>query len=219
MSKAPPKLALKMPDYVRLHRVISSVLNSVEANTPKACLFFAVAGAFIIETVHKRPARPVVGAAFYRVDDKTGFTVAFGRLEHEAGLPKVSSDEDAFHCWIESDGIAIDLMAPIFQESVLAEGRPERVPRKMFQKQIQGMSASPYDLEKEGDFYFEPNPELGLGLIEGFMESKACGDLANVCHHWYRPNPKGIPSSLRMGSADGGARNIRLSPVELLGAW
>lgn len=214
-----PKLALTLPDYQRMHRVIASVLNSVEANTPRACLFFAVAGSYLIETIHKRSARPVAGAAFYRVNDETGFTIAFGRLESQDGMGAVSSDDGAFHCWVESDGMAIDLMAPIFQESVHSGGRTEVVPRKMFQRPMAAMSQSPYELEREGDFFFQPEPSLGLSLLQSFMAKPANGDLVRMCEHWYRPHPKTIQPSVRMGSDDGSVRDIKLGPVDLVGAW
>jgi hypothetical protein len=213
------KLALTLPDYQRMHRVIASVLNSVEANTPRACLFFAVAGAFLIETIHKRPARPVGGAAFYRVDDKTGFVMAFGRLETEDSLTVVSSDDKAFHCWIESEGMAIDLMSPIFQESVWSGGRKEVVPRKMFQRSLSAMAHSPHALESEGDFFFQRDPELSQQLLNGFMAKPANGDLVRVCEYWYRPHPKAIQPAMQMGSDDGSVRDIKLGPVDLIGAW
>lgn len=219
MASKLPKLTLTLLDYQRMHRVIASVLNSVEAHTPRACLFFAVAGAFLIETVHKRPARPVAGAAFYRVNDETGFTMAFGRLAAEKGMGTVSSDEDAFHCWIESDGMVIDLMAPIFQESVRSAGRTESVSRKMFQRPSAAMSQSPYELEIEGDFFFQPDAALGVRLLNGFMSKLANGDLVKVCEYWYRPYPKTVRASIQMGSDDGSLRDIRLAPIELVGAW
>lgn len=202
-----------------MHRVIASVLNSVEANTPRACLFFAVAGAFLIETIHKRPARPVVGAAFYRINEATGFTMAYGRLESENGMGVVSSDEGAFHCWIESDGMVIDLMAPLFHESVRSAGRTESVVRKMFQRPKVAMAQSPYELEKEGDFFLQPDPTLGVSLLNGFMIKPANGDLVKVCEYWYRPLPKAMQSTIQMGSDDGSVRDIRLNPVSLVGAW
>lgn len=219
MTSKQPKLTLTLFEYQRMHRVIASVLNSVEANTPRACLFFAVAGAYLIETFHKRPARPVAGAAFFRVNDETGFTMSFGRFESEIGIGTVSSDEEAFHCWIESDGMVIDLMAPIFQESVRSAGRSESVTRKMFQRPSSAMSQSPYELEREGDFFFQPDLSLGVSLLKGFMSQLANGDLVKVCEYWYRPYPKTIPSSIQMGSDDGSLRDIQLGPVELVGAW
>lgn len=219
MATKAPKLTLTLSEYQRMHRVIASVLNSVEANTPQACLFFAVAGAFLIETTHKRPARPVVGAAFYRINDATGFTMAYGRLEAENDMGVVSSDEGAFHCWIECDGMVIDLMAPLFHESVRSAGRTESVARKMFQRPTVAMSQSPYELEKEGDFFLQPDPTLGVRLLNGFMSKPANGDLVKVCEYWYRPLPKAMQSTIQMGSDDGSTRDIRLNPVNLVGAW
>lgn len=219
MAKKAPKLTLTLPDYQRMHRVIASVLNSVEANTPKACLFFAIAGAFLIETFHKRPARPVVGAAFFRINAATGFTMAYGRLAAEDGMGVVSSDEEAFHCWIECDGMVIDLMAPLFHESVRSAGRTESVSRKMFQRPKASMSQSPYELEKEGDFFLQSDPALGVHLLKEFMSKLANGDLVKVCEYWYRPLPKSMRSTIQMGSDDGSVREIQLNPVSLVGAW
>lgn len=219
MATKATKLILTLPDYQRMHRVIASVLNSVEANTPQACLFFAVAGAFLIETIHKRPARPVVGAAFYRINQATGFTMAYGRLEAKNGMGAVSSDEEAFHCWIECDGVVIDLMAPLFHESVRSAVRTESVARKMFQRPTVAMAHSPYELEKEGDFFLQPNPVLGVRLLNGFVSKLANGDLVKVCEYWYKPLPKAMPAIIQMGSDDGSIRNIRLDSVNLVGAW
>jgi len=202
-------------DYQRMFRVIASVLNSIDAKTPNACIFFSVAGAFLIEQVHKRPARPVAGAAFYRVDDATGFTIAFGRLFDDG----VASDMEAFHCWIESDGIAIDLMAPLFQESVASGGRSERVPRRMFQKPLAEASSSPYVLDKEGDFFLQRNSALEAEMMANFLRRPSGGDLVNVCLHWYRRLPKTMQPILKMASNDGSVRTIHLNQAELAGAW
>lgn len=219
MASKKSKLTLTLPDYQRMHSVIASVLNSVEANTPKACLFFAVAGAFLIETIHKRAARPVVGAAFYRINQATGFTMAYGRLEVENGMGVVSSDDEAFHCWIECDGMVIDLMAPLFHESVRSAGRTESVARKMFQRSTVAMSQSPYELDRDGDFFLQPDPPLGMRLLNGFLSKLANSDLVKVCEYWYKPLPKAMPATIQMGSDDGSIRNIRLEPVSLVGAW
>lgn len=212
MKKKP---VLTTPEYIRLFRIISAVLDSVEANTERACLFFAITGAFLIERIHKRPARPVAGAAFYRVDDETEFTIAFGRLEDNEPI----CDLNAFHCWIECEGTIVDLMAPIFHESVASAGRPERVSRKSFQKPMSRMSDSPYNLMQEGDFFLHRDPVLTMGLIQTFLSKPANGDLVNVCEHWYRRPPKPIQSTIQMGSNDGSVTTIRLNDVELEGAW
>lgn len=209
------KLVITLPDYQRLHRVIASVLDSVEANTPRACLFFAMAGAYLIEKVHRRPARPVSGAAFYRLNEQTGFTLGFGQLLDG----DVLSAQDAFHCWIECDGTVIDLMAPIFHGCSVSAGRSERIPVRMFQRPLSSMSPSPYDMELEGDFFLHRNPELELELIRQFLAKPSNGDLVKVCEHWYRPNPKKMQPSMQMGSDDGSVRTIQLSPADVSGAW
>ena len=209
------KPVLTMPEYLRLFRMIAAVLDSVEATTERACLFFSITGAFLIEHIHKRPARPVAGAAFYRVDDETGFTIAFGRLEENEPICNLK----AFHCWIECDGTIIDLMAPIFYESVSSAGRPEGVARKMFQKPLSHMSDSPYNLMQEGNFFLHRDPLLTVDLIQTFLSKPVNVDLVKVCEHWYRRPPKPMQSTMHMGSNDGSVRTIRLKDVELAGAW
>lgn len=209
------KPVLTMPEYIRLFRIIAAVLDCVEANTERACLFFAITGAYLIEHAHKRPARPVAGAAFYRVDDETGFTIAFGRLEENEPI----CDLNAFHCWIECDGTIVDLMAPIFHESVASAGRPESVTRKSFQKPISRMSDSPYSLMQEGDFFLHRDPVLTMELIQTFLRKPGNSDLVKVCEHWYRRPPKPIQPMIQMGSNDGSVTTIRLSNIEPEGAW
>lgn len=209
------KPVLTIPEYLRLFRMIAAVLDSVEATTERACLFFAITGAFLIEHIHKRPARPVAGAAFYRVDDETGFTIAYGRLEGNEPI----CDLKAFHCWIECDETIIDLMAPIFHESVASAGRPERVARRMFQKSLSRMSDSPYNLMQEGDFFLHRDPRLSVELIQTFLNKPGNGDLVKVCEHWYRRPPKPIQPTMLMGSNDGSVTTIRLKDIELAGAW
>lgn len=52
-------------DYLRIHGVIRSVLDSVDAHTAHACMFFSVAGAAILQEFYKKEAMQVAGAAFY----------------------------------------------------------------------------------------------------------------------------------------------------------
>ncbi len=202
-------------DYQRVFRVIKSVLDSVDAKTDRACLFFGCAGAYILETVYRRPARPIVGAALYRVDDADGFTIVFGRV---AGA-EVVSDSSGFHCWIESGDWIIDFMAPLFSEVGGASGRTQRIPRRMFQRPVSAMAMSPDGLRRAGDFLLRPDPMLTKSLLEGFVSRPASGDLIDVCRHWFAPCPHPIQPTIQMGSDDGTVRSIGLSALELDGTW
>ena len=210
-----PRLVLTLPEYQRLFQVLTSVLDGANATTERACVFYAIAGALLIEKVFKREARPVAGAAFYRLDDATGFTLAYGRLEED----RVGCDDAAFHCWIESEGTIIDLMAPVFQRSILSEGRAERIKTQMFQRPRGDMSQSPYDLEREGSFFHVISPVLTNEVIQRFLKRPANGDLVNVCMHWFRRPPAKIATTMQMGSNDGLVVTIRLNQTQLTGVW
>lgn len=202
-------------DYCRISRVIAAVLDAVDANTPRACLFFAIAGAHILRSVYRINAVPMAGAAFYRVDEATGFTIAFGELDGGAA----ASHDHAFHCWLIADGFVIDFMAPIFQSSAKAGGRTEKVPPRMLQKSLANMAASPYELAAEGDFYLAPNLDLGMRLIEGWMRKPGNDDLVKICQYWYTKPPRPISPTLEIGSNDGLQIKASLRPLILEGAW
>ena len=216
----PTKPILSFLDYQRLYRVIATVLNSVDAHTAHACLFFSVAGSLVLSKAHGLDARPWCGSAFYRVNDEDGFTMAFtDTIRFSDGY--VESHNKAFHAWIECEGTVIDLMAPLFRESVLS-ARPatvQHLPRKMFQKPLSMMSVSPFELEQEGDFFLQADPVLTNKLLQHFIEKPASSDLAEICLHWYKPTPKPIPSALGMASDDGSQRLMKLDQTELTGKW
>ena len=211
----PSQHQLPAEDYLRISRVIASALDAIDANTAKACLFFAVAGAWIVERIYRRRAIPVAGAAFYRVDDETGFTIAYGTLNN--GIP--DSHEGAFHCWVETEHAVIDFMAPLFQDEVLAGGRKERVPSRMFQKARSEMADSPFSMKREGDFYLAPNLVLGQRLIANWLTHPINSDVVEICIDWFRQPPAPLPESVTMGSSRGSSREIRLRSIELAGTW
>lgn len=55
------KLQLTLPEYRRIYEVIHSVLEG-RANTPFACMFFAAAGALMLNKHYRISARAVAGA-------------------------------------------------------------------------------------------------------------------------------------------------------------
>lgn len=65
-----PNPPIPLLDYLRIHAVIRSVLDGVEAHTAHSCIFFSIAGAAILDEFYKKEATPVAGAAFYLIDDE-----------------------------------------------------------------------------------------------------------------------------------------------------
>jgi hypothetical protein len=62
-----PKPLIPLLDYLRIHAVIISVLDSVKVCSAHSCMFFSVAGAAILQKFYGKEARQVAGAAFYLV--------------------------------------------------------------------------------------------------------------------------------------------------------
>lgn len=215
-----PPLPLSFADYQRLYRVIVTVLNSVDAHTAHACKFFAIAGAYILSKTHRLDASPRFGSAFYRVDDKADFVMAFTDME-AFHRDELDSHPEAFHAWIECHGVVIDLLAPLFRENLLSlkPDSPIRLPRKMFQKPIGLMAETPFNLAREGDFYLLVNPLLTNEMIRDFLSRNSNKDLVEVCRYWYKPSPKTIQPQLKMGSDDGTQTLMRLDNTELVGKW
>lgn len=210
----PPKLILPFADYCRIFRVIYSVLDG-RAHTHRACIFFAIAGAIVLRRHYKLSALPIAGAATYLVDVETAFVATFGKIEDDMLI----ATPEAFHCWIECNGYAIDFMAPVFRENLQAAGFPHAIPRKMFQRPLAEMASTSAALTHEGAFTLFPDRERTQAMIENFDRKAESGDLANICAHWYRRPPKRISETLDMASTGGAVTRLTLHAPEVSGVW
>lgn len=206
---------IPLADYQRIFRVIHSVLDSVDANIPAASFFFSVTAAQILKKFYKKNAYPVAGAAFYLISEDGSGALSFGTLDGD----KIDSNSDAFHCWVQCDGYVLDLMAPVFQELLVDAGHPMPVQRQMFQKDLTRMSASPTVLSAPGDFYLAPNLALTRDLLQQFMNKPALNNLSQVCMEWYQKPPKELGSGMVMQAAEGDGTAIKLSRLQVTGAW
>jgi hypothetical protein len=209
------KPLIPLLDYLRIHGVIRAVLDSVDAHTAYACMFFSVAGAAILREFYKKEAMPVAGAAFYLVNEQQRNVISLATVEEG----QVQSSDTAFHAWVQCDGYVIDFMAPIFPETCAAVGHPFITPRRMFQKKWVDMAPSHEHLDREGDFHLVPNPGLRIDLRHSFLKKPAGADLVNVCLHWYRRPPKSILPELMMQNDLGEITRIKLGIVAVAGAW
>lgn len=209
------RVPVGVADYERIFRVAYSVLQSVEARTPRACIFFSMVGAAILAKFYKKRAMLVAGAAFYRVDDTTNTVMAMGSVMD--GVP--SSSKAAFHCWLQCEGYAIDFMAPIFGETFALDGHAISFSARMFQKPLVKMSATPASLEREGDFYLQPNVGLTQELFNPSNRKIAEYDLVDVCLYWYRRPPKQIEPKIEMTDDLGDRTTIQMSGPRLAGIW
>jgi hypothetical protein len=208
------RTVVPLPDYERIFRVIYSVIDE-HANTPHACVFFAVVGAAILELKYKLNARPVAGAAAFAVHATMGTVSTFGELVGN----ELQSSAKAFHCWVECEGVDLDFMAPLFRESLRTYGHDVPVPRRMFQRPLREMSSSVHDLRGEGAFYLNPNQALSIKLFESFSEGLMATDLANICLAWYAKPPKPLSKKMSMRDNEGNTYYLQPKGPALSGVW
>ena len=215
MSRAPvsSRPPLTLPEYERLFRVIHAVIENEEGDSSKACLFFGMAGAFLLSRIHCfKGARPIAGVAGYNLRTPTNLAIILRTVENG----EWSSDEKNFHCWIEVDGWVIDLTAPLFDNMAPFDRKGATVPRLMFQKPV---GADFKDMNTPGAFMHIPNPELTVALMGHFAQKPAHSDLIGICEQWYKPPPKKMAPSVGIGDQHGRVREVRLSPLRVEGAW
>jgi len=207
-------LLIPLQDYQRIFRVIFAVLDGL-ADRHKACVFFAIAGAAILSQKYKLHARPRAGAAALVVSGKPTNVVTFARLE---GADLVS-DEDAFHCWIECNGCAIDFMAPIYNTALHEIGYSVAVPARMFQRPLDQMATKMEELTHEGAFRLLRSEHLEYKIFSKFLSKNGYRDLVGVCQQWYVQPPEEIPQTLTMQEDRGKDYTLRLDGPEIVGAW
>lgn len=210
-------MALVIPfvDYQRVFRVIKSVLDGDNAKTAGACKFFSVAGAYILEKNYGIQARPLAGAAMYMVNAQERQVMHFGHLANNS----FTSDKDAYHCWVESEGTIIDFMAPIFQENMDAYGTMKlKIPRRMFQKPMSSMAESPAEFDQDGDFFMTINPQLTYEVLGELMTTPLFQDLIGLCVAWLGRRGKSVAPTFKVGSTEG-PKTFKLTDTMVEGTW
>jgi hypothetical protein len=210
------KLPITLSEFERVFRVVHSVSRSLDNRPGASCLFYNTVGALLLEKMLRVKARPVIGAAFFRVDDSTATVLSFAIVNDDGTC---ASTEDAFHCWVETENHIIDFTAPVYREYLEKVGLSQQLPRKMFQRKKADMAASYKDLLCEGDFYVQPNSELTKKSLEKALQSPAVVDLANVCLQWFVRPPKTIKESLAIMNDLQEVIQVRLTALSISGVW
>lgn len=214
-KKRPRRPLLSLPEYERVFRTIHGVLLNEEGDLSRSCLFFGLIGSAILRTHYRISANPVVGTAVFNLGGSRNDILAFATQDDGV----LQSSSSGFHCWVEADGWVVDFMAPLFQEMLASLGHARNLGRKMFQKPTAASIGSQLELEKEGAFYCEPNPELTMQLVHGFTETPAYVDLVGIAVKWFQPPPKKMIETIGIGNARGEVKPVRLSPLRVGGAW
>lgn len=199
-------LEITLKQYESIYRIVASIGNHFAHGAGRSCQFYNVNGALILQQLLKVQARPVMGAAFIRLNT-FGDTVSFAAEENN----NFYSSPDAFHCWVETPSFIIDFTAPEYREAASQIPNASSIPRKMFQKEKRLMSSDPYSMENPGDFFFSENGALTLHLLNEMYARMDARDLANICCDWYKKySKKGIEETTLMNDLG------ELTPIKLL---
>ncbi len=210
------RLALTLPEYERIFRVVHSVSRSLDDRPGASCLFYNTVAALLLEKSLGVQARPVMGAAFFRVHDPSATALFFASLMEDGTC---EGTENGFHCWIETEQHILDFTAPVYREYLQKLGSPLQLPRKMFQKPKAEMARSHHELRSEGDYFVQPSRHLTKMFLESVLKSPAVGDLADACLQWFKRPPKKIPESLRLMNDLREITVVNLTKIKLVGAW
>ena len=210
-----PTPPLKLRDFERVFQVIHGVLLNEQGDMTKTCLFFGVIGAAILRQHHGLSAMPVVGAAGYNVSHEANTVLCFA----DTALDGLKSSASAFHCWIETDGWAIDFQAPLFHEMCQANGLPINISRKGMQRPLNGSVKSVDELNQLDAYWYERNLSLEFQTLAAFSERPVYVDLMNICLDWYKPAPHQISAVIGIQNGRGETNGVKLSPIKLSGAW
>jgi len=205
-------LVITLPDYERIFRVIHGVLLNEKGDPLRACMYFSIIGASILEKHHRVKAEPVFGMAAYRLD---GNVICFAERESQT----IRAAVNGFHSWIEVDGIAVDFQAPIFKDFAAKQEPPVALARRMLQKRLDQASSSVDDLAASGTHWYSRDDQLRSELLASFVQKQANADFVDMCLQWYKPTPKRISESILIGNQHGHANKVPLSPSRISGAW
>ena len=204
-------------DYERLSGVITATLQGTEYEAKTSCFFYALVGAYILDKKHGLEAKFRAGAAAYLVDETKGkgHVISYGNTLLSSETENFLDIEgDHFHCWIECEGFAIDLMAPLFPQVI-----SEPIPRRMFQRPLSESCHNYLELKQPGDFHLVPYDDFGMKLLEMFEENQGGHSIVDICNSWYRPSPAQIETQIRVASSARETRTLRLPSYKLKGQW
>ncbi|CZF79693.1 DUF2026 family protein [Grimontia marina] len=179
------KYDITLKQYELIYKIVASVGREFSAGPGKSCQLYNVFGALILSELFKVKAKPVMGAAFIRLNE-SGDTLSFA-VEKEG---RFYSGLDAFHCWVETENNIIDFTAPEYREALAQAGIATKIQRNMLQKEKSSVCASIYDMANVGDIYFEANPNLTGFLLQDVLVTPAIQDLAGVCIEWHKKGKK-----------------------------
>lgn len=204
-------MLVKLRDYERIHRIISSIARH-EGNDPAySCMLFSVFGAHVLQQHYRVEPKVRCGLAAYYVGGEND-VLCFGELTEDG----ITGAQQNFHCWIDVEGWVIDFMAPAFPTLV---GTEKQIEPKMFQRLQSDMVPDINDLKRPGDFFLSPVDHLVAERLKQFWEYPVYGDLAKICAQWFVKSPKKIKPAVGIMDNKGKVVALNLSGPSVKGRW
>lgn len=232
MTIAEPQLQppITVDDFARIHGVIRAVLGGADVSAEdlsKSCIFFATAGAYLLERKHGLGATPVAGAAFIAVSEGPSSLDVLAYAKRDGANGPWCSDVDAFHAWVEvtaADGQVwvVDFTSPLYADAMRKHRPAARPPFKAFMRPVNDMIDPPDSLQDSGvigDFFLQGSKEHTVHMLQQSSSSLQFGDLIGIIEHWYVAAPGSMQEELVMGSNDGSTRKLRFKQPKLSGSW
>ena len=220
---------LSLHDFARIHGVVQTVLAGVgikNADIQKSCIFFALAGAYLLECKHGIRTSPQAGAAFLVVGKRKDTLDILTFAKWDDAESTWYSDESAFHAWVEvvSDDEQqwlIDFTAPMYPDAIRSLVPGAVVPSKAFVRSKAEMLSHPDELPfaTPGDFFLNPSPAHTAHMMQRAARDEQLGDLMDLLNHWYVRHPERIAPSLHMKSNSGTTRRLTFTQPRLAGYW
>ncbi|MDO6590175.1 MULTISPECIES: DUF2026 family protein [Rhodobacterales] len=204
-------MLVKLKDYERIHRIISSVVSHHGNDPAHSCMWFSFFGAHILRSHYKVAATVRCGLAAFYVCDKNEI-LFFGEMTDDGGTGAL----DKFHCWIEADGWVIDFMAPAFPNLM---GPSLQINPKMFQQRQSDMVVNFKDLRHPGDYFLAPTDHLTEARLKHLVEEPIYDDLVEICTQWFAKSPRKMRSKIEMTINSGKKVALNLSGPSVRGRW
>jgi hypothetical protein len=203
-------------DYSRIYSLITSVLNETGFEDRENCVYYSMIGAILLHHHYKLDCAVCSGVATYMLKAEEQAVLAFAVQDGNM----LKATEQGFHTWIETDGYAIDFMAPIFPQMLIKNGNTGvSIPSKMFLKSIDDMSESAARMTKDGDFFLGINADLSETIRDIFVNNPLNIDLVNLCNEIYTKPPSHMRLSIPVGDGKGDMKVIEIEERNIEGAW
>ena len=229
MVTSTPNPPISVEDFSRIHGVIRGVLAGLEIGASSintSCVFFAFAGAHLLQQKHGLQASPAAGAAFIAVSQRDVQLDILTFAKREPESEDWYSDTDAFHAWVHVAGEdgqqwIIDFTSPLYSDLIRQQQPSARPGFKAFMRPVSEMihPNTLADDGRPGDFFMQKSEAHTTHLLQRVATSQQTGDLIGIASQWYAPAPSRIPEYLSIGSNDGRRHELRFRPPRLAGMW